>query len=453
MGVHGMASYKRYNIHYLDEEHILFATGNNYQIMSLITKKRQIFHGDDTDGVGSVAVHPKKTHFAVAMKGSSPNILIFEYPSLKLYRILRKGTEMLFAHCEFSSSGHKLVSLGGYPDFTLTVWDWMAQKVILKSKASSQEVFKASFSPYTDDILFTGGSGHIKFWKMAQTFTGLKLQAEIGKFGQLELSDTSGYYELPDGKVLSGTEYGTLILWEGNLVKAHLVQDHTTMKPCHDGMIEFIVIEGDFVITAGGDGYIKWWKFMDVENAEADDIQEVDIRPIREVLIKDPETGKPAYIVSMIRGEDNWLIQDGHGNILKFFPEAEADVQNLWSFHSKSIADLKCMPNQNGCLTIGQDGVISLWDYLNDKRYYKRQFQGEGTCLTFMKHNDLNRGRVFAAGFGNGVVRICSLDTDNITIITTFKAHDTAVVRCLYNESLTYFITCSKDGDMFIFNI
>ena len=77
---------------------------------------------------------------------------------------------------------------------------------------------------------------------------------------------------MPDGKVISGTEYGTLILWEGNLVKAHLVQDIATMKPCHDGMVEFIVIEGDYVLTAGGDGYIKWWKFNDIENAEADDI-------------------------------------------------------------------------------------------------------------------------------------------------------------------------------------
>ena len=36
---------------------------------------------------------------------------------------------------------------------------------------------------------------------MAQTFTGLKLQGDIGKFGQVELSDISGYCELPDGKV------------------------------------------------------------------------------------------------------------------------------------------------------------------------------------------------------------------------------------------------------------
>ena len=36
---------------------------------------------------------------------------------------------------------------------------------------------------------------------MARTFTGLKLQGNIGKFGNEELSDVSGYADLPDGKV------------------------------------------------------------------------------------------------------------------------------------------------------------------------------------------------------------------------------------------------------------
>ena len=39
---------------------------------------------------------------------------------------------------------------------------------------------------------------------MARTFTGLKLQGQIGKFGKTEISDIQGYVELPDGKVLSG---------------------------------------------------------------------------------------------------------------------------------------------------------------------------------------------------------------------------------------------------------
>ena len=37
---------------------------------------------------------------------------------------------------------------------------------------------------------------------MADTFTGLKLQGELGRFGRTEISDIEGYVELPDGKVI-----------------------------------------------------------------------------------------------------------------------------------------------------------------------------------------------------------------------------------------------------------
>lgn len=216
---------KRYNIHFLSQHEIIFVTGNKYQTYNMQTQKFETFHGKDRDGVGSIAVHPSRKFFAVAEKGVSPNIYIYEYPSLKLYRVLTKGTEQKYAHVEFSNTGEKMVSLGGAPDFTITVWNWKSERVILKAKAYSQSVYRASFSPYTDDILFTSGFTHMKFWKMAQTFTGLKLQGEIAKFGALEMSNVAGYHEMPDGKVLSGTEQGNLILWEGNLVKAHLVLD------------------------------------------------------------------------------------------------------------------------------------------------------------------------------------------------------------------------------------
>jgi len=239
----------------------------------------------DTNGVGSIAVHNTRKYFAVAEKGINPNIYVYEWPTMRLYRILRKGTDLKYAHCEFSPSGTKLASLGGDPDFTLTVWDWVNERVILKCKAFGQDVFRCSFSPFSDDVLFTGGSGHIKFWKMAKTFTGLKLQGEIGKYGALELSDVSGFHELPDGKVVSGTEYGTMILWEGNLVKAHLVLDREKKTPLHNGGIEVILFEEDYFITAGTDGFIKWWPLKNIDDAEGDEIAEIAIAPVKEVSI------------------------------------------------------------------------------------------------------------------------------------------------------------------------
>ena len=215
----------------------------------------------------------------------------------------------MYAHVEFSKSGNMLASLGGAPDYTLTVWNWVKQKVILKAKAFSQEIFRVSFSPFTDDILFTCGQGHIRFWKMAQTFTGLKLQCETAKFGQLELSDVSSFYELADGKVISATEYGTLIVWEGQFVKAHLLLDVEKQVPLHKGMIEVIIQDEDFFVTAAADGYIRWWKVSDIDSAEADEGIDVQIVPVKEILIAENKEGKnAAHIVNMVPAGNKWYI-------------------------------------------------------------------------------------------------------------------------------------------------
>lgn len=119
-----------------------------------------------------------------------------------------------------------------------------------------------------------------------------------------------GFAEMPDGKVVSGTEYGTLILWEGNLVKAHLVQSQKEKTPLHNGPIEIVILEDDYFITAGGDGYIKWWNFQDVENAEADEVPEVAIAPVSQIQIVDTSNGmnRPANIVTMVKGTNMWIL-------------------------------------------------------------------------------------------------------------------------------------------------
>jgi hypothetical protein len=55
--------------------------------------------------------------------------------------------------------------------------------VQLKAKAFSQDIFNVGFSEYQENLLTTCGTGHIRFWKIAETFTGLKLKGDIAKFG------------------------------------------------------------------------------------------------------------------------------------------------------------------------------------------------------------------------------------------------------------------------------
>ena len=108
-------------------------------------------------------VHPSLKYFVVAEKGEMPNIIIYEYPSLKLYRILRGGTETGYAFVDFNPAGTLLASVGSQPDFMLTVWDWQQEKTQLRSKAFSQDVFRVTFSPENEGQLTTSGIGHIRW--------------------------------------------------------------------------------------------------------------------------------------------------------------------------------------------------------------------------------------------------------------------------------------------------
>lgn len=320
----------------------------------------------------------------------------------------------------------------------LTVWDWKSEKVILRAKAFSQDIFRVAFSPYVEGQLITSGTGHIRFWKMASTFTGLKLQGDIGKFGQLELSDVSGFAELPDGKVLCGTEYGTLLLWEGNLVKAQLVGEGEEDTPLHQGMIEVVLLEGgtaqapEVVLTAGADGFIRTWDFFEIDNAESDETPNVVISLKKEQRVV-ASNGEPAYIVDLVKGNDHWLVQDGKGRLFKM-QMSSGEVKELTHFHSGPLRGVAVPRSADVSVTLGNDGRVKLWDFITRKEVSVRDFEGEGRCLDYMPFKMSNKDRVFACGFANGLVRVIALAAqDSFTLLHASKPHDAPVQFIKYS--------------------
>lgn len=90
---------------------------------------------------------------------------------------------------------------------------------------------------------------------MADTYTGLKLQGHLGKFGKTKISDIEGYVELPDGKVVSGCEWGNMLVWDGGLIKVQITRKNN--KTCHVGHIQQILLDEGEMMTIGTDGYIR----------------------------------------------------------------------------------------------------------------------------------------------------------------------------------------------------
>lgn len=260
---------KRNNVLVVNSDTLVTSVGNSVVFLNTTSRTKKYLSGRDGGGIGAIAVHPVEPWIAVAeqCKVRAPNVYIYkleEDSSLQLQHVLRAGTERSYSAVAFNKEGNLLATVGGAPDYMMTLWNWQKASVILRHKAFSQEVYNVSFSPFFDGKLITSGTGHIRVWKMASTFTGLKLVGQLGKFGQVELSDVCAYLEFPDGKVLSGTESGQLLLWAGNLIKAVLMRSgHTT---CHNGNVEVLQLHrsGSLVVSAGQDGFIRTWDALKV---------------------------------------------------------------------------------------------------------------------------------------------------------------------------------------------
>ncbi|OQS05147.1 phytophthora infestans avirulence-associated protein 3.4F-A [Thraustotheca clavata] len=454
VAMRGLDTRRRNNLLYLEEHMLLTAAGNTTQLLDPYALQKTYLFGYSGGGIGAIAVHPRKTFFAVGEKGIKPHICIYTYPDVKLYRVLRNGTERGYSSLRFSEDGMKLASVGAAPDFLLTVWNWMGEQMILRCKAFGQEVFNVQFAPNDNGFLTTSGTGHIRFWKMASTFTGLKLQGDIGKFGKSELSDIEAFCVLPDKKVLSSTERGALLLWDGNFIKCEIVQGNR--QRAHNGPINVIKYEPETkqIVTAGADGTIKWWHFQDIDQAdvkEDETVALVEPKEVAHIITKSlHHTTTPADIRGLVRGLDHYLIQDGHGLIHRYDTETKL-VTELMECHAGSISGVGTSPCEHVCATCGIDGAVTCWDYTTGASLYTSRFNTGATALAYAPKMHDVQGKTVAIAFQDGVIRILERGPTTWHRVHVFKPHNQPITCMAYSPDGRYFVSASQDNTAFIF--
>ena len=485
----------RNNVFFLSNEEIVVGCGNSFDIFNISKNTRKSLPSQDIKGIGCISVTKCRKYIAVGECGYFPNILIYQYfmddeqSPIKLYRIMRKGTENSFSALCFNDEGTLLASAGSEPDHNLIIWNWKTENIILKAKAFSQEVFTVNFSDNFEGKLITSGMGHIKFWEMANTFTGLKLQGELGKFGQVDLSDVYAYLEFPDGKILCGTEQGTILLWEGIFIKTQVFISEDI--PCHgiekksdkseeneitksyiNTQIECMYWEGlSTIITSGHDGYIKWWNYMEIENAEIDDNFRSFIQPIKSEIVINKVTGKPAKIISIVPNYLNkdlikyingekidkeknaifninnlfWIIQDSHGFMYKAYISFEnsissiKEIEILYSGFSKNILTATPLENTPYLIVEASDNKICLVNAICPEFPDEKIICSYNTisdfiatsCCIITPISESEDPTVLLSGFQTGLVRIYQFNPKrnySFEIINQIKIHDNAVI-------------------------
>lgn len=342
---------------------------------------------------------------------------------------------------------------------------------------------QVSFSPDDEGRLTTSGTGHIRFWRVASTFTGLKLQGEIGKFGKIEMTDIDCFCHMPDGKVVSGAESGSLLIWEGQFIKCRVVRPGRT--GCHDGPVLHVSLDRTdmLVVTSGADGYIRWWLFADIDTADADDDSMCcEVVPMRELFIGESVSAR-CVERGGVRGDpssDHLLVTDGKGVLWKVpTPESIAaastegspspDTTKLATFHAGAITGVDTSFLEQLAATCGVDGTVRIWDFLTKKPLEMARFPRPAQCLQWANDYVDPAGHTVAVGFADGVVRVLvrdprgdgaggdaaragggSVDGEgSLRRAQTLKPHDGAVVSVAYSPNGKLLATVGKDCKLF----
>eukprot|EP01038_Epipyxis_sp_PR26KG_P009306 gene9306-12538_t len=505
--VFGMDSTRRGNLNLIEKNKLIYVASNAVVIEDFETGSKDYLIGIDEGGVGCVTIHPSKKIFAVGGKGFQPKIYVYSYPEMKILKILRGGAEKGYAFLTFDAIGDTLASVSTSPDFMLTIWEWREEKMGLHAKAFGQDVTNVRFSLDDPRRLTTSGVGHIRFWKMAATFTGLKLQGSIGKFGKIDLSDIDNFVELPDGKVISGTETGSLLLWEGNFIKCRFVQ--VGGNSCHSGNITYVEYDRTekCIITAAVDGYIRWWDFSAIDSAEVDSDHSMDfqILPVAEYFIGQTtsvgikamidsgyvdntryfvilDTGGQMQTVTFTRYLDEAdrardmkrvnLVESvlkyteqqqklkkgevGEAPVLGSENEFYVEQRVISSFHSSAITGLDTCPIDYLAATCSTDGSVRCVNYIKRKEIANRQFSTAATCLKWLPISLDQTSKMIFVGFADGVVRVMGLGIGNDGKMTylrkmVYKPHNAAVYDVAFSEDGKWLATCGKDGIIFFF--
>ncbi|XP_051841259.1 cilia- and flagella-associated protein 44 isoform X1 [Antechinus flavipes] len=302
---------------------------------------------------------------------------------------------------------------------------------------------------------------------MALTFTGLKLQGFLGRFGKTAVTDIEGYVELPDGKVLTGSQWGNLLLWEGGLIKVELCRH--ARRTCHIGPINQIMIDEGEIITAGDDGCIRIWDFETIDTADAiDESEMIEMEPINELQV-----GKNVKIYSMVKifkpGNSIWYAQDANGAIWKLdlsFSNITQDPKCLLSFHTGPITAMAVSPFTYLMATTSQDCTIRIFDFAAKLYLTEMQFKEGGTALLWAPRVVSYQGGLIIAGFEDGVIRLLELfDPSGLVIFAgrkqvkgaqlrlrqALKPHTEAVTALAYEQNGEVLATGSKDKTVFFF--
>jgi len=225
---------------------------------------------------------------------------------------------------------------------------------------------------------------------------------------------------------------------------------------CHSKDVEFLILdyEAKEFISAGQDGYIRFWNFDEINEADAPEDGEPChyILPQKEIYVGDQGGIK---IRGMHVSSTGYLIQDMAGAMWKLDQETEK-TQNLGRFHAGAITGMDVSPVEHMCATTGVDGTVRIWSFIDStSQAFCRDHNAQGTCLIWAPKVVDEEGLTFLVGFSDGMMRVFRANPTGtlVTLSKVCKPHDAPVTAIEFSDDGLLLATTGGDDTIFFFSV
>ncbi|XP_055326896.1 uncharacterized protein LOC129580473 [Sitodiplosis mosellana] len=412
--------------------------------------------------IGAITKNVTNNHLAIAENGCESKIYIRNYPSMEIVSVCSSGRSELEI-LSYSSSGKLLASQSNVPEFEVTIWDWQTATMLLQFRSTQiNDNFDLKFSMDNDRFMYTGGAKHLHFWDIVQTFTGLKLIGNFGRFGKFKTCDILTVCTDKNNRLLTNCDWGNVLVWQNGQIKFEMCRKNR--QPCHNATITQIILCNEYLYTIGKDNYVRIWFW--------DDVTLIDKRENEKII--EFEAVYEYEINSSIRSSDDLLsftidpdnaqfcyIHDGNGVIWKSIIDSDFTSHTLEAIFRASSRDLvsaAVSPNSTQFITLDGRGVLCLYNYKSGEMVFQYRFRVIASSLVWCSKEVNASGKTVIFGFVDGSIRVTCFDIDentwnssSIKTIQHSKPHLGRVKQILMNERVV--VSASEDQTIFIYSI
>ena len=439
---------------------ILYLAGKYIVKVDMESRERKYaLVNSNCDRFGCMIVYEDTIY--VGEVGPNSSILICNLSDLRVLGALKGGLDDGYSCLDVSKNGKFLCSIGIKPDHSLIVWDLEKMTIMLQTKARGQDIYYAAFSPHDCSIITTAGKGHVRFWKIAETFTGLKLQGKFGKFKKEDVCNVESLLYLQNGTILSGSDSGFLLLWKDGVLKCTFVlgdietiekSNTRSGEPCpiHKGGVNCLYYDdqNQKILTAGADGSIKWWQhdvFVTTKLGEC--ANSCTVLPIKSISLNSGVSNITHIIPFHF---NNFIAQDSYGKM--FMIDFDKDLVSVpWKFHGGKITGIDVSPKEHLYVTCGEDGSVHFCNYLQKKNISSTWFSSSCTQILWCPKEVDNTQRSFVVGFNDGSIKFLYASDEKILVLQSIRPHKKNVMMINFRPCGSLLATSDDTGEVFIF--